>query len=170
MESKTIILLDTGVLGKICHKKISDNVIKVLNYLQQQKIGLRVPEICDYELRRNLLLENLDKSIRKLNKFRRTARLLFFDTNTMIIASEIWADIRKQGNPTENKDSLDGDVILAAQAYQLKAYYAEVIILTTNPKDIAKFNYLGIKTWDWKQAVIDAENQEFNFYRQNSYS
>ena len=83
----------------------------------------------------------------------------------MIIASEIWADIRKQGNPTENKYSLDGDVILAAQAYQLKAYYEEVIILTTNPKDIAKFNYLDLKTWDWKQATIDAEYQEFNFYQ-----
>ncbi|MDJ0742465.1 MAG: hypothetical protein QNJ32_03770 [Xenococcaceae cyanobacterium MO_167.B27] len=165
MKSKRIILLDTGVLGKICHKKLDNNITKVLNYLQQEKIGLRVAEISDYELRRNFLLESLDKSIGKLNKFRKTDRLLFFDTETMIIASEIWAEIRKQGNPTENKDSLDGDVILAAQACQLKEYYEEVIILTTNAKDIAKFNYLGLKTWDWKQAVIDSEYQEFNFYQ-----
>lgn len=166
MESQKIILLDTGVLGKICNPKPVRNVQEFLDFLKEEKnIDIIVPEICDYELRRNLLLENLDKSIRKLNKFRRIDQLLFFDTNTMIIASEIWSDIRKQGNPTENKDSLDGDVILAAQAYQMKAYYEEVIVLTTNPKDIVKFNYLGIKTWDWKQAVIDAEDGEFNFYQ-----
>lgn len=83
----------------------------------------------------------------------------------MVIASEIWAEIRKQGNPTENKDNLDSDVILAAQAYQAKEYYEEVIVLTTNAKDIAKFNYLGIRTWDWKQAITDSEKQEFNFYQ-----
>lgn len=165
MKSKQIILLDTEVLGKICHKNLERDLVKVLQYLEREKIGLRVPEICDYELRRNLLLENLAKSIRRLNKFRKTDRLFFFDTNTMIIAAEIWSVIRKQGNPTENKDSLDGDVILAAQAYQLKAYYEEIIILTTNAKDIAKFNYLDLKTWDWKQAVIYAENREFNFYQ-----
>ena len=164
MKSKSIILLDTGVLGKICHKNISIGTIKVLKYLEQQKIGLRVPEICDYEIRRNLILENLDKSIRKLNKFRKTDRLIFFNSDTMMIASEIWAEIRKQGNPTENKDNLDGDVILAAQACQLKRYYELVIVLTTNAKDLAKFNYLNLKIWDWKQAVIDSEYQEFNFY------
>ena len=169
MKLRKIILLDTGVLGKICKNNVENNTKKVLRYLEKEKIGLKVAEISDYELRRNFILENLDKSIRKLNKFRKTDRLIFFDTETMLIASEIWADIRKQGNPTENKDSLDGDVILAAQAYQLRRYYEEVIILTTNAKDIAKFNYLAIKTWDWKQAIIDSEYQEFNFYQQNSF-
>ncbi len=53
MKSKRIILLYTGVLGEICYKKLDNNITKVLNYLQQEKIGLRVAEISDYELRRN---------------------------------------------------------------------------------------------------------------------
>lgn len=37
MKLKQIILLDTGVLGKICHRKLSDNAIKVLQYLEQEE-------------------------------------------------------------------------------------------------------------------------------------
>ena len=72
MESQQIILLDTGVLGKICNPKIDNNTKKILDFIKEKEnLDLIIPEICDYELRRNIILENLDKSIRKLNKFRK---------------------------------------------------------------------------------------------------
>lgn len=40
-------------------------------------------------------------------------------TDIMLMAAELWAEARNKGYQSASNDSLDGDVILAAQTIQL---------------------------------------------------
>ncbi len=68
-------------------------------------------------------------------------------------AAELWAWVRNQGKPTASNESLDGDVILVAQAIlQLKSF-ERVIVVTTNFKHISRFESEGICVVDWQQTL-----------------
>jgi toxin FitB len=113
---------------------------------------IRVPEIADYELRRELLRQGKQKSIDRLNKLSQIC-LIPLTPETMRKAAELWAWVRNQGKPTASNDSLDGDVILAAQAIlQLKSF-DQVIVVTTNLKHISRFESEGICVVDWQQTL-----------------
>ena len=57
----------------------------------------------------------------------------------MLKAAELWARARNEGKPTADNKSLDGDVILAAQAVLVAGYGHEVIIATSNVKHLSLF-------------------------------
>jgi toxin FitB len=60
-------------------------------------------------------------------------------------AAELLAWVRNQGKPTASNESLDGDVILAAQAIlQLKSF-DQVIVVTTN----LKHTYHGLRAKEY---------------------
>ena len=162
----TVVLIDSGPLGKITHPKIDPAVKEWLQFIQANKIALRVAEISDYELRRNLLLEGLGKSINRLAKFRQTKRFIPITSEMMVEAAELWAWTRRQGQPTTSNERLDGDVILVAQAIFQKEYFDEVIIVTENPKHICRFDSFGIFTWEWKQALADCKSNSITLYNQ----
>ncbi len=61
---------DSGPLGDITNPRLRPSVKQWVLFLKAQKIELRVAAIIDYELRRNYLTEGLEKSARKLNKYR----------------------------------------------------------------------------------------------------
>ncbi|BAZ29165.1 hypothetical protein NIES4074_16030 [Cylindrospermum sp. NIES-4074] len=147
-----IVLLDTHPLSKVTHPKIEPKVQQWLQSLQEDKIIIRVPEIADYELRRELLRQGKQKSIGRLNKLSQIC-LIPITPETMQKAAELWAWVRNQGKPTASDDSLDGDVILAAQAIlQLKSF-DEVTVVTTNLKHISRFESEGICVADWQQTL-----------------
>ncbi len=162
----TVVLIDSRPLGKITHPKIDPNVKEWLQFIQNNKIALRVAEISDYELRRKLLLEGFGKSINRLEKFRQTKRFIPITSEMMVEAAELWAWTRRQGQPTASNERLDGDVILAAQAIFQKEYFDEVIIVTENPKHICRFDSVGISTWEWKQALADCKSNSITLYNQ----
>jgi predicted nucleic acid-binding protein len=162
----TVVLIDSGPLGKITHPKIDPNVKEWLQFIQANKIALRVAEISDYELRRNLLLEGLTKSINRLEQYRQTERIIPITSKMMLKAAELWAWVRSQGQPTASNESLDADVILVAQAILQKEYFDEVIIVTENPKHICRFDSFGISTWEWKQALADCKSNSITLYNQ----
>ena len=62
------ILLDTHPLSQVVHPRIKAEVINWLQSLQKTETALRVPEIADYELRRELLRSGKQKSIERLNQ------------------------------------------------------------------------------------------------------
>lgn len=113
---------------------------------------IRVPEIADYELRRELLRQGKQRSIDRLNKLSQIC-LIPLTPEPMRKAAELWAWVRNQGKPTASNESLDGDVILAAQAIlQLKSF-DQVIVVTTNLKHISRFESEGICVVDWQQTL-----------------
>ena len=146
------VLLDTHPLSQVTHPKINPKIQQWLKSLQKIETVIRMPEIADYELRRELLRQGKQKSIDRLNKLSQIC-LIPLTPETMRKAAELWAWIRNQGKPTASNDSLDGDVILAAQAIlQLKSF-DQVIVVTTNLKHISRFESEGICVADWQQAL-----------------
>ena len=88
-----------------------------------------VPEIVDYELRRELLRKNRIGSLRRLDQLSSLALYLPITTSIMRRAAELWAIARQQGKPTAADEALDADMILLALAASLDEDYR---ILTTN--------------------------------------
>jgi predicted nucleic acid-binding protein len=58
-------------------------------------------------------------------------------TAAMRQAAQFWAQARQQGQPTAGDKTIDGDVILAAQAATLGT--ADYVIATTNVGHLARF-------------------------------
>jgi toxin FitB len=147
-----VILLDTHPLSQVTHPKVNLKVQQWLRWLGKIETVIRVPEIVDYELRRELLRQGKQRSIGRLNKLSQIC-LIPLTPETMRKAAELWAWVRNQGKPTASNKSLDGDVILAAQAIlQLKSF-DQVIVVTTNWKHISRFESEGICVVDWQQTL-----------------
>jgi len=149
------VLLDTHPLSQVVHPRIKPEVINWLQSLQKTETALRVPEIADYELRRELLRSGKQKSIERLNQINQPPRFIPLTSLTMRKASELWAWVRNQGQPTASNDSLDGDVILVAQAIFQLDIFEQVVIVTTNLKHLSRFQGEGIAVQDWQQALKD---------------
>ena len=157
-----VILLDSGPLGTIVHPKCKHEkreydveIREWLEYLNQNNFELRIPKIIDYELRRNLLLENLNQTIDRLDLLQNF--LIPLDRKTMLKAAHLWAEIRKQGKGGSHPKSLDGDAILLAQAIGQKDFFEKVTIVTTDLKDLSRFPNHEISIYEWPNILTNRE-------------
>lgn len=101
--------------------------------------GVRIvlPEIIDYELRRELLRAGKKASVRRLDALAQATEYLPITTAAMRRAAELWAQARQQGQPTAPDNTIDADMILAAQALTLGE--PDVVIATTNISHLSLF-------------------------------
>lgn len=162
---KKLIIPDSGPLGEITNAKLDKKVEKWKNFIEKQEYYLRIAEINDYELRRNYLLEDLDKSLNRLNRYKQTKQFIPLNSEMLLVACELWAWSRSKGFPTSDSKRLDGDTILVAQALSQKDEFDQVIIVTNNLKHFVNFIEFGIVIWDWKQALVDCVYEEINLYK-----
>jgi len=95
-----------------------------------------VPEIADYEVRRELVRIQSRNSLTNLDALNTRLEYLPLSTDAMRMAADLWAQARNAGQPTAADPALDGDVILAAQALTLNT---AVIVATTNPGHLVRF-------------------------------
>lgn len=96
-----------------------------------------IPEIADYELRRELLRANKTKGIARLDTLAQFLEYLPITTTAMRQAAKLWAQARQQGQPTAGDKTIDGDMILIAQAMTLTS--SDRVIATTNVGHLTKF-------------------------------
>jgi len=136
---KLIVILDTGVLGKVTNPKTNQDCLKWLTTLETRGYKVAIPEIADYELRRELIRANKLKGIQRLDRLKNEIIYLPITTSVMLYAAKLWAEVRQSGQATADPKSLDGDVILAAQALLQAQQGYEVIVATTNVKHISRF-------------------------------
>ncbi|HEX9943967.1 MAG TPA: nuclease [Thermoanaerobaculia bacterium] len=137
--SRTIVL-DAGPLGLVTNPKHSPQSLACAQWLQALVAsGARVilPEISDYEVRRELLRAQKLKGIERLDALAGLLQYLPLSTAAMRQAAILWAKARQQGQPTAGDKALDGDVILAGQAMTLEA--PDVLIATTNVGHLSRF-------------------------------
>ena len=130
-----VILLDAGPLGLITNPRASQETRECNQWLESlalKGILVKIPEIADFEVRRELLRADKFKGIGRLNDLQKYLDYVPLTTQTMLKAAQFWAQVRKQGMPTADDKALDGDVILAAQATLIQDEGHEVIIATTN--------------------------------------
>ena len=134
------IILDTGPLGKIAHPRRNPEVTAWFDRLLAAGYRVILPEIADYEVRRELLLAGLTRSIERLDRLKQVLTYSPLTTDAMLRAAELWTAARREGQPTADRQALDGDVILAAQAEQLGG-----IVATDNVRHLAR--YVDAREW-----------------------
>jgi len=103
-----------------------------------------VPEIADYEVRRELLRANKLQGIARLDLVKNAIGYLPITTAIMLKAADLWAQARRVGLPTADPKALDCDVILAAQALEMNG-----IVATENVGHLKRF----VEARAWRDIV-----------------
>jgi predicted nucleic acid-binding protein len=134
------VLLDSPPLGLLTappRKRDAQACSRWLTGLMVVGVRVLVPEITDYELRRELLRAGKKASVARLDVLAQTTEYLPITTVAMRRAAELWAQARQQGQPTAADNTIDADMILAAQALTLGT--PDIVIATTNVSHLSLF-------------------------------
>jgi len=149
-----IVLLDTSILGLVASPSQKGEAKLCKRWLYQllaRSAYVVTSDLCDYEVRRGLLLASLrHPSVEGLNNLNELSNILDFlplTPSVMKCAAQLWAESRYLGQPTADEKNIDGDVIIAAQWQLLKEEYRGqyIVIATTNVKHLQRF--AEAKTW-----------------------
>ncbi|MEG4276983.1 nucleic acid-binding protein [Microcoleus sp. MON1_C1] len=138
-----IVFLDSGPLGIVTNPKATSPLYQEgklwLQSLPMKGYIVMIPEIADYEVRRELIRAGKAAGIRRLDELKSQLPYRPLTTEVMLLAAQLWADSRRRGRPTAEPNALDGDVILAAQAILEASEGNEVLIATTNVGHLSQF-------------------------------
>ena len=137
-----IVLLDAGPLGMITNPKSSSENEACKNWLAglvYKGIEVVIPEIADFEVRRELLRAGKDRGLGRLDALKAMLGYAPITTAVMLRAAEFWASARQIGRQSADDASLDADMILVAQAGALVRDDDKTVIATTNIRHLALF-------------------------------
>ena len=140
------VMLDTTPLGKLVNPNADREIADWYARLAQAKIRIIIPEIADYELRRELLRIRSVRALQRLEQLEAVHSYAPITTGVMRQAARWWAQARNRGRPTADPKELDGDVILAAQALE-----AGAIVATENVGHLSFF--VEAKHW-WEVGPL----------------
>ncbi|MEZ2279099.1 MAG: type II toxin-antitoxin system VapC family toxin [Microcoleus sp.] len=147
-----VVLLDAGPIGLVTNPKLSPESTLCTRWLQTlitSNIRVIIPEIADYEVRRELLRANKVRGIARLDELANSIEYLPITTAAMRQAAMFWAQARQQGQPTAGDKTIDSDMILAAQAMTLDV--VDVVIATTNVGHLSRFATADL----WQNINLD---------------
>ncbi len=138
-----VIFLDSGPLGLVTNPNTanSDAVACAEWLISCLDAGVRVciPEICDYEVRRELIRGSKLAGLARLDQLKSQVEYVPITTVMMLQAAEFWAEVRNTHRPTASNEALDADVILAAQAVLSAEADDALVIATTNVGHLIRF-------------------------------
>jgi predicted nucleic acid-binding protein len=135
-----IVMLDSTPLGLLTHPANDRQCKKWVEKLVLDGIQVAIPQIIDYELRRELIRLNAIKSVSQLDIIKQVLPLVILDEEMMIKAAELWAWARKTNQQTAHNQNIDIDVILAAQAIVLAQQEQDyVVVATGNVEHIIRY-------------------------------
>jgi predicted nucleic acid-binding protein len=107
--------------------------------------------LCDYEVRRSLILTSITKNkpqdINKLDSLHQMVDFLPVSQDVLKKAAQLWAETRRKGKPTADIKNIDVDIIIGATCQLLQAEYPGqfLVVATTNVKHISQF--VEAKVW-----------------------
>jgi predicted nucleic acid-binding protein len=145
-----LVILDawpTSLAAKPGGKPDADACHAWLKALKRAGADVAVPGIARYEVRRELVRTKATSGLNRLNFLHPGLIFLPITSEIMDKASELWAEVRQAGLPTDADEGLDGDAILAATALFAADSGDEVIIATNNVAHLARFP--GVDARDW---------------------
>jgi hypothetical protein len=146
-----MLVLDTTPLGLVTQRpgvQDADACRRWLDGCIDGGWSVIVPEIADYELRRELRRAGSTGGIRRLDAFNAVdpGRYLPITTAAMRRATDLWALARNSGWATAHPHALDGDAILAAQALELLPAAETVLVVTSNTAHMTR--YVPAARWE----------------------
>ncbi len=141
------VLLDTGVLGLVTHPRTEGGreCARWMRDLISADVEFIVPEVCDYELRREYVRINSTNGLKKLDELGNVLRFEKVDSDIWKAAAALWAECRNKGKPLAPDNALDGDVILVALTQKVQDGNATVVA-TTNVKHLE--DHVDARPWD----------------------
>jgi hypothetical protein len=144
------VLLDSSPLGLASGRRglpLPDQCRSWFRSLIIRGVIVVVPEIADFEVRRELTRIGASGSLRRLDDLVTIGGLFYAPVTTADWrqAALFWADARARGMPTASADSLDADVILAACAATIGQPGDQVIVATMNVGHLAR--YCDARLW-----------------------
>lgn len=145
------VLLDAGVIGLLCLPSDDPKVIPGRVWLARlisSGVDVLIPDITDYEVRRELKRLGTTAKLDRLDSLRDDLITIAVTPEAWARAAEFWAFVRKAGRPTADCHALDGDAILAGVAATTGSPGDEVIIATTNVGHLARFPGVDARPWD----------------------
>ncbi|MBC8143155.1 MAG: hypothetical protein H7Y38_17145, partial [Armatimonadetes bacterium] len=129
------IVLDAQPLALLSSPQKTVETLAIRSWLRKMDAAghvVYVPEVADYEVRRELLRSEKSENIVCLDLMKLRARYMPTNTRAMLCTAELWAQVRSVNEPAP----LDIDVFLAAQILTLAATYglpvSDFVIATTN--------------------------------------
>jgi hypothetical protein len=145
-----IVSLDSGPLGLASGRPGSharDRCRFWIGGLLARPVEVVVPEIPDYEVRRELTRVRAFPSLQRLDDLVALGGLSYLPVTTADWrqAAVFWTDARSRGLPTASQEALDADVILAACATTIGQPGDQVIVATMNVGHLTR--YCDARLW-----------------------
>jgi hypothetical protein len=146
-----LIVLDSGPAGRVTNPRASEKEMRCKVWLWNLLAAgerFMIPEIVDYETRRELPRAGKARGVAKLDDLGRQFGLLPSGGTVLLEAAGLWAEARRGGYPTADEKAIDGDVIVAATAILVAREGFEVIVATENLGHLGRF----VDARDWQDA------------------
>lgn len=144
------IFLDSEPLGlasQASGKPRPDQCRAWLDTVETAGARVIIPEIVDYEVRRELVRVGATAGIRRLNGLLARFTLLPLERAALLRAAELWALLRRAGVPTADPHALDADAILAGQALTALGPGIVATVATGNVRHLARFPDIDAREW-----------------------
>ncbi len=146
-----IIVLDSGPLWLACLASGKPEADRCRDWLASMLLLgslVVIPEVADYETRRELIRRGATASLARLDLLKARFAYRPITTEAMLRAAELWAITRQAGTPTAHPEALDGDCILAAQALVEAGTRSVPVVATTNLAHLSRFPGVDARVWD----------------------
>lgn len=155
-----LVFFDTCTLGVLVNPNNTKKTRAIRAWMRSHLLAgvrFKVPEISDYELRRNLIFETLRRvnspsiqSIQNLDNLKATIGYVPLNTDMILAAANMWAKAKRGNYSTAHPFKLDGDVILAAQAIIESAAKERIIIATKNVRHLSQYSTSTVEAREWQ--------------------
>jgi hypothetical protein len=154
-----IVFIDSSVLGILANPNRVGEVRDYREWLYRllaKGVYVCSSQICDFEVRRSMILESQIKPslnhIPNLDRLQEIISFLPITSELLKKASVLWATARSQGIPTADKKSLDVDMIICSHWQMLQEEFPGryVAIATTNVKHLSRFTEAKI----WRDITL----------------
>ena len=143
-----IVFIDSGVLGILANpnkKGEARDCEQWLYGLLSKSVTVVTSDICDYEVRRSLILESQRKpninSIENLDGLQNIITFMPLNTEVIKEAACLWAKSRNKGIPTADEKNIDVDIIVCAHWKLLTEQFPRrnIVVATINTKHLNRF-------------------------------
>lgn len=95
-----VLLFDAGVLGQASHPRQNPAFAQWFDQLLATETTVMIPEISDYEVRRELIRARREMGVCRLDQLEQALPYLPVTTAVMLRAAQLWAEARQRGRPT----------------------------------------------------------------------